>query len=530
MDVRRQVAGLRSWLPLLIASAVLAGGLAYLASGLLPKVYEAKSTLLIGQSLSAVNPDFAQLQASQQLSNTYVKLATTRQIMVAVIDKLGLKDTPQSLERRVQAATPINSTLLDITVTDPDADAAAAIANEIAAQVIKASPDLQGQEEQIRQFVAADLAATQTQIETTQTEVNRLAGLPTRTAAEDAQLNLLESRLTSLRASYAGLLSFASNDASNLVSLFDPAVALKDPVSPRPLVNTLLAAVLGLLLVMAIIVIATYFDDSVKTTEDVEEATGLPTLGAIPRMPGGRGRSEIYQLATLLYPRSAAAEAYRTVRTNLEFASVDEPIQSLLVTSAGPGEGKSVTAANLAIAFAQAGRKVLLIDADLRKPGVHALFNLGNDRGLTNLLRGDDTRWESVVQPTEQEGLRVLTTGVQPPNPAELLGSQRMKRVLEKLAAAHELLIIDSPPLLIVTDAAILSSVANGTVLVIDAKRTRRDSARNAREALTKSGATVLGALLNGLPPKDFPAYGGYYGTETSGRSRTSGAESSQPS
>ena len=241
---------------------------------------------------------------------------------------------------------------------------------------------------------------------------------------------------------------------------------------------------------MAIIVIATYFDDSVKTTEDVEEATGLPTLGAIPRMPGGRGRSEIYQLATLLYPRSAAAEAYRTVRTNLEFASVDEPIQSLLVTSAGPGEGKSVTAANLAIAFAQAGRKVLLVDADLRKPGVHALFNLGNDRGLTNLLRGDDTRWESVVQPTEQEGLRVLTTGVQPPNPAELLGSQRMKRVLEKLAAAHELLIIDSPPLLIVTDAAILSSVANGTVLVIDAKRTRRDSARNAREALTKSGAT----------------------------------------
>ena len=229
MDVRRQVAGLRSWLPLLIASAVLAGGLAYLASGLLPKVYEAKSTLLIGQSLSAVNPDFAQLQASQQLSNTYVKLATTRQIMVAVIDKLGLKDTPQSLERRVQAATPINSTLLDITVTDPNADAAAAIANEIAAQVIKASPDLQGQEEQIRQFVAADLAATQAQIEATQTEVNRLAGLPTRTAAEDAQLNLLESRLTSLRASYAGLLSFASNDASNLVSLFDPAVALKDP-------------------------------------------------------------------------------------------------------------------------------------------------------------------------------------------------------------------------------------------------------------------------------------------------------------
>ena len=403
MDVRRQVAGLRSWLPLLIASAVLAGGLAYLASGLLPKVYEAKSTLLIGQSLSAVNPDFSQLQASQQLSNTYVKLATTRSVLVAVIDKLGLQEPYEDLVRRVQASTPINSTLLDITVTDPDRAAAAAIANEVAAQVIKASPDLQGQEEEIRKFVAADLAATQAQIESTQAEVSRLAALDTRTPAEDAQLNLLESRLTSLRASYSALLSFASNDASNLVTLFDPAVAPNDPVSPRPLVNTLLAAVLGLLLVMAIIVIATYFDDSVKSTEDVEEAAGLPTLGAIPRMPGQRGRSEIYQLATLLYPRSAAAEAYRTVRTNLDFASVDEPLQSLLVTSAGPGEGKSVTAANLAIAFAQAGRKVLLVDADLRKPGVHALFNLGNDRGLTNLLRGDDTRW-GIGRPADRAG------------------------------------------------------------------------------------------------------------------------------
>ena len=376
MDVRRQVAGLRSWLPLLIASAVLAGGLAYLASGLLPKVYEAKSTLLIGQSLSAVNPDFAQLQASQQLSNTYVKLATTRQILVAVIDKLGLKDTPESWSggsRQRRPSTARSSTSPSPTPTRTPRPRSPTRSPRRSS---RRRPTSRARRSEIRQFVAADLAATQAQIEATQTEVNRLAGLPTRTAAEDAQLNLPREPPDVAPRQLCGTAVVRLERRLQPRLPLRPGRGTEDPSRPGHWSTRSSRPVLGLLLVMAIIVIATYFDDSVKTTDDVEEATGLPTLGAIPRMPGRRGRSEIYQLATLLYPRSAAAEAYRTVRTNLEFASVDEPIQSLLVTSAGPGEGKSVTAANLAVAFAQAGRKVLLVDADLRKPGVHALFNL----------------------------------------------------------------------------------------------------------------------------------------------------------
>ncbi len=144
-------------------------------------------------------------------------------------------------------------------------------------------------------------------------------------------------------------------------------------------------------------------------------------------MKGDRARSEIYRLAALLYPRSGVAEAYRTLRTNIEFASVDAPIRTLLVTSSIPGEGKTITAANLAIVFAQAGRRVLLVDADLRKPGVHVVFDLPNAHGLTTLLRSDEVSLDAIAQATEQDNLRVLTTGPLPPNPAELLGSQRMR-------------------------------------------------------------------------------------------------------
>jgi protein-tyrosine kinase len=226
----------------------------------------------------------------------------------------------------------------------------------------------------------------------------------------------------------------------------------------------------------------------------------------------GGGRREPYRLATLLYPRSSKAEGYRTLRSNIEFSALDAPIRSLLVTSAVPGEGKTVTAANLAVVFAQAGRRVLLVDANLRKPGVDAIFNLGNAQGLTTLIRGDETSLEAVAQETQVEHLQVVTTGPLPPNPAELLGSQRMHAILNQAKTEHDLVILDSPPLQVVTDAAILSSFTDGTLLVIDARHTRRAAIRQAREALAKADARVLGAVLNRLPDRKYSDDHDYYG------------------
>jgi capsular exopolysaccharide synthesis family protein len=180
------------------------------------------------------------------------------------------------------------------------------------------------------------------------------------------------------------------------------------------------------------------------------------------------------------------------------------------------GDGKTVTAANLAVAFAQAGRRVVLIDADLRKPGVHIIFDLPNEHGFTTLLRRDDAILD-VAHLTEQGNLRVITSGPLPPNPAELLSSNRMRRTVDRLAADGDLIILDGPPLQGVTDSAILSTVADGTLLVVDAGKTRRGSIREASEVLGRAGAHVFGAVLNRIPRRaqdEAEPYGGYFNSE----------------
>ena len=202
---------------------------------------------------------------------------------------------------------------------------------------------------------------------------------------------------------------------------------------PRTLVNTLLAAALALLVIAGVAFVVEQLDDSIKDPDAVEQVAGLSTLGSIVRMQSADGRREMYQLAGLLYPRSSAAEAYRALRANIEFASVDTPLHTLLVTSAAPGEGKTITASNLAVVIAQAGRTVLLVDADLRKPAVHRVFDLPNTAGLTTILRDENVSLDTLTHVTEQPGLRILTSGPLAPNPAELLGSNRMQAVLGRL-------------------------------------------------------------------------------------------------
>jgi non-specific protein-tyrosine kinase len=511
MDLRRQIATLRRWLPLLVVSVVLAGGAAFIVSGQLAKTYEARATLIVGQALSAANPDYTQLLVSQRLSTTYATVATKRPILENVVKELGLDATADDLASRVRADAPPDSTLLTITAQDQDPDRAAAIANALAAQLVAASPAIQGRQADVQKSIDADLQATQEQIRTTQARVTALAELAARTPAEDEELQTLEGRLVTLRQTFATLLGFSSGNASSLLSVIEPAVTPGSPSSPRPLYNAMIAAVLGLLLAGAAAIAIEYFDDTVRDSDQVLEATGLGTLGTIGEMTGDDGRREIYRLATLLYPRSAVAEAYRSLRSNIEFASVDAPATTLLVTSAVPGEGKTVTAANLAVVFAQAGRRVLLVDADLRKPGVHVIFDLPNSYGLTTLMRSDDVSVDTVAHATEEANLRVLTTGPLPPNPAELLGSQRMRRTVDRLAEKADLVIFDSPPVQAVTDASVLSSFLGGTVLVIHAAHSRRGAVRQTREALTMADARVLGAVLNRVPKGAQSVYSAYY-------------------
>ena len=512
MDLRRLIALARTWLPLAIVAAVLAGAAGFIVSSYQEKVYEAKATLIVGQALSAANPDYSQLLVAQNLAATYATIAGTGPNLQSVIDDLALDVSPGDLASRVQVSAPRDTTLLYVTARDSVPARAASIANAMAEQLIAVSPTIQGREAEFQRSIDQDLQATQGLIESTQARADALIAIEERTQEEETELQALEGRLASLRSTYSTLLSFSSGTATNLLTVVEPAVAPASPVLPRTLVNTLLAAALALLAIAGVAFVVEQLDDSIKDPDAVEEVAGLSTLGSIVRMQSADGRREMYQLAGLLYPQSSAAEGYRTLRANIEFASVDTPLDTLLVTSAASGEGKTVTASNLAVVIAQTGRTVLLVDGDLRKPGVHKVFDLPNTAGLTTLLRDEQVRLDTISHGTEQPGLRILTSGPLAPNPAELLGSNRMQGVLGRLRESAELVIFDSPPLHAVTDAAVISSFVDGTLLVIDAGRSRRRIVRVGREALSRAGANVLGVVLNRVPARNHFGYGGYYG------------------
>jgi non-specific protein-tyrosine kinase len=205
------------------------------------------------------------------------------------------------------------------------------------------------------------------------------------------------------------------------------------------------------------------------------------------------------ELITISEPRSPISEAYRTLRTNLDFASLDEALKTLVITSAGVGEGKSTTLANLAVVSAQAGREVVLVDADLRRPTLHQMFGLANDVGLTTMMMDDGALDAPPLQQTAVEGLSVLTSGPLPPNPADLMGSRRMEEVVAALAGEADQVFFDSPPVVAVTDAAVLATKVDGVLLVISSGKTRRELARTAVQRLEQINARLVGTVLTNV-------------------------------
>jgi len=309
------------------------------------------------------------------------------------------------------------------------------------------------------------------------------------------------------------------NDETDLsrpgsVSVVEPAAVPSSPVKPRVVFNVILGLIAGLMVAGGLILLMEYLDDTVKSEQDVEQAAGLATLGVVMRF----GRRGSLQPVTGYGSRSAPAEAYRSIRTSVRFATMDQSGQVLLVTSANPLEGKSTTAANLAVSMAQAGRRVVLVDADLRKPTLHQVFKLDNRVGLTSaLLSGDGAR--SCIQPSAFDNLSLLTSGPLPPNPSELLSSGRMRDLLEALRREADVVIMDGPPALVVTDATLLAALADGTIVVVAAGHTRSAALRQAVDGLSRATDRLLGAVLNKAARRGAPTYHHYY-VEDAGRER----------
>ncbi len=371
----------------------------------------------------------------------------------------------------------------------------------------------------------------QRKIDVTQQEIdqlsNRINAAPPCTATNPGgcseRESLLRTRdsLSNQQAPFRQKLDQLQVDASlknGGAQVVTPATVPSEPIRPRPVRNGLLGLSAGLILGTSLAFLREHLDDSIKSKEDLERAAPeLPVLGLIPTVPDWRNKTET-KVVSQLEPSSPVAEAYRSLRTSIQFLGLDRSMRLIQITSANASEGKTTTTANLAVALARAGERVVILSCDLRRPRIHEFFELSNGVGFTSVLMGT-VPLASALQPVPGEPrVQLLASGPLPPNPSELLASGRTEQVVKALQN-QAVVLIDCPPVLPVTDAAVLSSRVDGTLLVATVDSTTGKEFSRALELLRQVGAPLIGTVLNGVPTEG--AYGytyEYYSRETTSK------------
>ncbi len=519
MELRQYASVLLRWLWLIILGAVLAGGSAYLASKLMTPIYESAATLMINQGADASGMTYTDVLTSQNVAATYVEQIKSPVTLDSVIRDLDLPFDLRGLGRMLSVQQTRNTMLIQISVDDENPARAQAIANQIAKVFIQwNAANQQARYQAAQNDIDQQVADVRRMIDDTQKSLAPL-GDPTDTKNVSepefvrSERLRLQMELNTLQAQYTVLLQSSQNfkltasRSMDSITISSPARLPEFPVRPNTLMNTLLGLVVGLMLAVGVAFLIEYLDDTVKSSDDVTRALELSTLGTVARFPHEPDRS----LITMDSPRAPYAEAYRNLRTNLQFSMLGSDSAALVVSSAEPGEGKTTTVANLGVVMAQMGKKVILVDADLRRPNLHQLFNLHPEPGITNVLLGEMRKLDEALVETSVPGLRVLTCGTIPPNPAELLASAWMEKLVDALKQRADVVLFDSPPILPVTDAALLSAKTGNLLLVIAAGKTRTDTLRRVHEALGRVNAKVLGAVINGMGTGRGYGYNYYY-------------------
>jgi len=496
-DVRRYVTILVQWSWLVLLAAVLAGVAAYLISKQQPPVYQASTTLLIDEAPGTnSSADYQSVLTSERRARTYAQLLSTEPLLESVAQTLGLPIGAEELGNAITVQSVRDTQLITVQVRHTDPHTAAQIANTLVTTFAE-----QTQQRQTARYGASkeslqqQMALLEDQIQRDEEHLERLQD------RESIARERLEATLSQNRQSYASLLQsyeqirLAEAQSTSSVVQVEPAAVPNKPVAPRMLLNTVLAALVGLLGAVGLVFLKEALDDRVKDAEQLAKDTGLPVLGFITRVP----KSATTRPVVVAEPRSPVAEAYRALRTNLQFSSVDRQLRTILVTSAFPSEGKSTVAVNLAAVLAQNGRKVVVIDADMRRPVLHKRLELANRSGLSELFVQPKVHLNGSVRPTEINGVSVITSGALPPNPAELVGSEKMTEVLHQVQVNADIVIIDAPPVLPVTDATVLAQRVDGVLVVVRDRQTKVAAVKQTVEQLRRVGANVIGLVVNDI-------------------------------
>lgn len=512
MELRSYLAILRKWFWLVILGGSLGALLGYLYSQTVTPTYQSETTLLVGQQQDQQS-NTNEIPVPGDLAYAYAQLVTQPPILQATAQAIKWPETWQSLYFHV-SSIPSGSQLITIRVTDSNPARAKLITDELARQLILQSPvsAQQLQAEKQRNFITERLGQIEARVDRAQKALDTLSNQaaletdPEKIAGLDTRISALQETIDKSEQTYAALSAQLNNNPTNYLTTLAPAQEPLTPISPNIPRNILLGALAGLVVAGGLVFLFEYLDDTIKNPDDVQRVLELSTLGAITQISHVQKPGD--NLITARQQRSPIAEAYRVLRTNLRFSGIENPSGALLITSATPGEGKTTTAANLAVTLAQAGKRVVLVDTDLRRPTLHTFFGLKNDVGLSNLFLDEAAHLDEVMQTVDVKGLRVITSGPPPPNPAEILESKLMTEIMADLRDQSDLVIFDSPPALAVADASILGSKCSGAVLVVHAGRTRSEAAFRVLETLKQTNVKVVGVVLNKLSPKKT---GGYY-------------------
>jgi non-specific protein-tyrosine kinase len=481
-------------------------------------MYSATATMMVNPGLSGTATDFNSLNASARLAETYQQLVTTQPIYDRVAEALG----EEELTSTVTTSAVEGSQLIRVTVTDTDPAHAALVANTVVSEFTEhISEQANARAENTRSGIDTQLEALQER----QQEIDQqIADLEAGQNADDDSVQRQIEGLQQQRATINDALIELESSAitfdtqtmasSAQIQMVEPALEPKAPFSPQPMRSLLLGLFVGALLGAGLVALLEFLDNTVKPEVNVQAIANAPVLATISALskiePGGR------QVYTMSQPQSGASEAVRLLRTNLEFASASNPIHSITVSSASPGEGKSTTAANLGVVMAQSGLTCAVIDADLRKPTMHRIFGVENTAGLTTLLTHPDQSWEQVAKKVALPGLFLIPSGPIPPNPSDLLSSVRFERLIDQIKDDVDLVIVDSPPTLSASDALSISRHTDGVILVCHSNKTRIDSLRHAAESIHQGGIRLIGVVLNRQKGQQAGSYyGEYYGSAT---------------
>jgi succinoglycan biosynthesis transport protein ExoP len=503
MDIRAYIEILwrRKWV---IAVTVVVTVTAVVAGTLAATPTYAASTTLRVLTATAGSVDWVEYNVlyADRLMNTYSEMATSGPVLEELMQRLSLDESP-----RIEVQVLADTELMQITVEGPDPLLAQEAANALAEILVAQARALYtGGGKTAQEIINEQLAQLENELNQARREYeNLVVQFP-----EDSQRIAAAGRSVQIREeTYATLLQqyeeVRAREAlwANTLSVVEPAVAPQAPFKPRRAVNVALGLMVGLAGGMGLAFLFENLDPTLYTTRQIEEVTELPLLEKIPTVAKR-------QQTTLFSGNSPQGEAFRRLRTNTLALNHDVPLQTLLITSAEPREGKSTIVANLACAMARSGRRVIAVDGDLRRATLHEIFDLPNQIGLSSLLNQEATLDEA-IQDGDVPGVRVLTSGPLPPDPAELLGSPHMADLIEQLVQQFDVVLLDTPSLLAVTDAAVLAPVVDGVILVVGRAQTQREAVRAARQQLAGVKARLVGVVVNRANQRSSDRYYRYY-------------------